>query len=525
MYNLLLYIALCVIYTVSFYKIFAKAGRKSWEALIPGYNIYVWIKICEKPWWWTLLFLFPGVNILMICVMNVNTAIVFGQRELKDSIASVVIPFVYLPKLAFREEYKYVGQFDRANYKKSTFKEWGDALIFAVIAASIIRTYCLEAFTIPTSSMEKTLLVGDYLFVSKMSYGPKVPNTPLSFPFAHHTLPFTTSTKSYLEWMKLPYFRLPGYTDVERNDIVVFNFPEGDTVIVEQQNQSYYQVVRDYAFELKHNDLKEGKEAKTEQQYTQLARKIIAQNRTITVRPVDKRENYIKRCVAVSGDKVQIKNGILSINDERAYTPVDFQYNYLVYTKDLLNKEVVKEKYDVAMEDMHQVGTNTYYMPLTISNYNGMKEYPTVTNLVPKFNMGEYYDPSNRIFPNDSMYKWTEDNFGPMVVPKKGETVDLTSATIPFYRRIISLYEGNTLEEKDGKFIINGKEESTYTFKMNYYFMMGDNRHNSADGRYWGFVPEDHIVGKASFIWLSLDKELGLSDGKIRWNRLFTLID
>ncbi|RMG78199.1 MAG: S26 family signal peptidase [Bacteroidetes bacterium] len=524
MIRLSIYLILLIIFLISYYKLFEKAGRKGWEALIPGYNLYVLMQILKKPWWWIFLFLFPGVNILMMFVVFVNTAIVFGKRETIDGIKAVLIPFIFLPQMAFDSNVQYVGPVDKKKIKKSVWREWGDALIFAVIAASIIRTYFLEAFTIPTSSMEKSLLIGDYLFVSKISYGPKIPNTPLSFPFAHHTLPLF-NTKSYLEWQKLPYFRLPGLGKVERNDVVVFNFPEGDTVVVDEQARSYYQIVRDYAFMLKQNDLQANHPLKSNEEYYRMAADMVKKTREITVRPKDKRENYIKRCVAVPGDKLEIKDARLYINDELAYIPPHFQYNYFIKTNSPLNRKVLKEQFDINLQDQHQIGENLYYMPLTLDNYEKLKEFPAVEQIQLKLTPAGELDPTLKIFPHHPNYKWSEDNFGPIYIPKKGQTIDLTLENLPLYERIIDLYEDNDLEVKDGKIFINGQEAHTYTFKMDYYWMMGDNRHNSADSRYFGFVPEDHIVGEGWLIWLSLDKEKTLANGKIRWNRLFKIIE
>lgn len=520
MLKIIIYSVIILSYFISLWKLFEKAGRKNWEALIPFYNIIIWLRITQKPWWWALLLIFPGVNILMLMVMNVNLATVFGQRKFTDGLAAVFLPFIYLPYIAFKPEVKYLGPVDRTKVKKSTGREWGDAIIFAVIAASLIRTYFLEAFTIPTSSMEKTLLKGDYLFVSKINYGPKIPNTPLSFPFAHHTLP-GTEMPSYLEWIKLPYFRLPGWADIERNDIVVFNFPEGDTVIVDEQNRSYYQIVREYATQMKMQD----NAAKSDEEYMMAARNYILKTRKITVRPVDKQENYIKRCTAIPGDKLQVINDTLYINHAPAVIHKDYQLKYWVKTTDHLNTANLKLQYDINPEDVYYVSQlESYLIPLTDENYEKFKKLPLIQNIIPKVEPKSKEDDTHRVFPNDKIYDWSEDNFGPITIPKKGETINLTLENIPIYRRIIRVYEGNELVEKDGKIYINGAEANTYTFKMNYYWLMGDSRHNSLDARFWGFVPEDHVVGKAVFIWLSLDPDRKLKDGKIRWSRLFSLI-
>jgi len=381
-------------------------------------------------------------------------------------------------------------------------REWVDAIIFAVIAASIIRIFLIEAYTIPTSSMEKSLLVGDFLFVSKINYGPKVPNTPIAFPFVHHTLPLTKNTKSYLEWIKIPYFRFPGISEIKNNDAVVFNYPDGDTVSLKfQSNVSYYSLVNQYGRERVWKDKRNFGE--------------------ISPRPVDKRENYIKRCVAIPGDTLQIINQQLYINGKMADNPDNLQSNYFVRTNGNRINPKVLEKLDVT-EDVISGNRGEYIMTLTnesaakVKNFANVKE---VTKLIKP--MGQW---NEYIFPHDSSYKWNYDNFGPIVIPKKGETIEINEDNIVLYDRIIHAYELNELDVKDGKIYINGEVADSYTFNMDYYWMMGDNRHNSADSRFWGFVPEDHIVGKAIFVWLSLDPNKSLLNGKIRWNKLFRLV-
>ena len=533
---------------VSLFFLFKKAGKKGWEAFVPGYNLWVWLKIVDKPWWWIFLLIFPGVNILMVMVMCVNISTVFGLRKWQHVTLAAFAPYFFLPYIAQQKDITYVGPMVKDKKNRSSLLEWRDAIIFAIVAASIIRTYFLEAYTIPTSSMERSMLIGDYLFVSKMSYGPKVPQTPLSFPFAHHTLPLTDNVQSYLEWWKLPYFRLPGLGKVERNDVVVFNFPAGDTVVLAQQNESYEQIIRDYAFQLKEKDLVRKIEPKEDSYYLNLARNEIWRTQDISIRPVDKRENYIKRCVGVPGDKLEVNRGILYINDKPAEIPKEFQYNYIVKAKDAINRNRLKEDYDVNFQDQRRIkGSTGYIMPLTLENYNKLKTQPVVEGVAPAIHFDQlknlsfwatpyfiemdpmfyskYRGVTNRIYPNVNEYNWNVDFFVPITIPKAGETIELNLYNLPLYKRIIGVYEGNSLSVSDGKILINGEEANSYTFKMNYYWMMGDNRHNSQDSRFWGVVPEDHIVGEAAFIWLSLDPELGLFDGKIRWNRLFSGIE
>jgi signal peptidase I len=383
----------------------------------------------------------------------------------------------------------------RGEKHKSALIEWVDAIVFAVIAATLIRMFFIEAYTIPTSSMEKSLLVGDYLFVSKVSYGPKLPNTPLSFPFAHHTMPFTSSTKSYVEWIKRPYKRLAGFTDIKRDDVVVFNFPEGDTVIVQLQDRSYYSVVRS-----------EGRE-------------FVWNRFDIVVRPVDKRENYIKRCVAIPGDTLQIAKGQLIVNGQKQQTIEGLQYNYIIRTNGTAINTRILDDLSIARADrFFDPANGIYEMPLTTDAFEKIRQLNNVHSTI-KIENTNYEKMVNAIFPHSPTFAWTEDNFGPIWVPKKGETVSLSLENLPLYERIIGHYEGNSLEVKDSKIYINNSPSNEYTFTMDYYFMMGDNRHNSADSRFWGFVPEDHVVGKASFIWLSLDKDKRFP-ANIRWDRV-----
>ncbi|MFA8435157.1 MAG: signal peptidase I [Marinifilaceae bacterium] len=404
--------------------------------------------------------------------------------------------------------------------KQSTAVEWIDAIIFAAVAATLIRMFFIEAYTIPTSSMEKSMLVGDYLFVSKVSYGPKLPNTPLSFPFAHHTMPMTQKTKSYLEWIKCDYKRLSGYSEIKRNDVVVFNFPAGDTIIVGNENPDYYTNIRGFASQLKNEDLKRGNPLLTEKAYAQKARKFLAERFEIRTRPVDKRENYIKRCVAMPGDTLESINGQLFINGKPQEDIEQMQFNYVVMTNGTKINPRKLDELGIAHDDRRMQSGSEYILPLTKEKADKLAKMSNVKK-VTRINSrkGAHED----VFPFSDDYNWNRDNFGPMVIPAKGATVQLNLTNLPLYERAINAYEGNQLAVKDSTIYINGKVAQEYTFNMNYYWMMGDNRHMSADSRYWGYVPEDHVVGKASFIWLSLDKDKKFLN-KIRWNRVFKWI-
>lgn len=395
--------------------------------------------------------------------------------------------------------------------------EWVDAIVFALVAVYFINTFFFQNYKIPTPSLEKTLLVGDYLFVSKLSYGPRVPNTPLSFPLAQHTMP-VTGTKSYIDWPQWPYKRLAGLGKVERNDIVVFNFPAGDTVATYITNPDYYELT-----------YREG-------------HKVVNENKAIfgdiVYRPVDRRENYVKRAVGMPGDKLQIIDNNLYINGQRAKDPKNLQFNMFLRTNGKLLDEKTFRLLGVSKDDRLLINNErnadailtalemqrnqdstynpVYRVPLTLEAYQIASEMPQIVELVPEpGGWGE------QVYPLGFENKWNRTNYGPIWIPKKGESIELTPENITIYERPIRNYEGNQLEIKDGKAYINGKEAKEYTFKMDYYFMMGDNRDNSADSRAWGFVPEDHIVGKPLFVWLSIDKDRGWFDGRIRFNRFF----
>lgn len=348
--------------------------------------------------------------------------------------------------------------------KKSAGREWFDAIVFAVIAATLIRTLFIEAYNIPTGSMEKSLMVGDFLFVSKVNYGARVPMTPVAFPLAHHSMPLI-GTKAYWDGIQWKYRRLPGLGKIKRNDAVVFNYP--------MEADAPYN------------------------------------------RPVDKRENYIKRCIAIAGDTIKIVNTQVYINGKATETPLAGETTYYVRTDGTdFNPSALE---DLRIE-VQRATADEYYFNMTTQEAAIIKKWSNVKVLQPVIRpAGEY---EAQVFPHHPSYKWNEDNFGPLIVPKKGWTVKLDSTTYPLYERAIRVYEGNGLAQRGSEYIINGKVVTSYTFKMDYYWMMGDNRHNSLDSRFWGFVPEDHIVGKALFVWMSWDSN-GTFFDKIRWNRIF----
>lgn len=400
--------------------------------------------------------------------------------------------------------------------KQTKTVEWIDAFIFAVVAATLIRIFFFEAYTIPTSSMEKSMLVGDYLFVSKVAYGPKLPNTPLALPFTHHTMPMTGS-RPYSELIEWPYKRLAGTTEMERNDIVVFNFPTGDTVIVGNENPDYYSQLRTNARGYYESERSQGNQI-TYAQAEEKIRDLMRQRFKIITRPADKQENYIKRCVGMPGDVLELKESVLYVNGQKADEIEKLQYDYLVKTNGTPLNKMRLQEIGISPDEIRG-GGSVYQLPLTAEILQKVKAYPNVTEVA----MIQETEPNPDIFPFNSSYTWNVDNFGPLYVPKKGEKIDLNLKNLPLYERVITAYENNRLEVKDSVIYVNGQAADSYTFNMDYYWMMGDNRHRSADSRFWGFVPEDHIVGKAYFIWLSLDKDKPFYN-KIRWNRMFRFI-
>ncbi|WP_238381874.1 signal peptidase I [Mucilaginibacter pedocola] len=461
------------------WKLFEKAGVPGWKALIPLYNAYTMIELSGRPVWWWFLLLVPGLNILVAFGVTIDFIKSYGKLSLGQILGSVTIPFILFPKWGFDKETTYWGPSVTPEFKakhqkklaKSSAREWTEAIIFAVVAATLIRTLFIEAYTIPTPSMERSLLVGDFLFVSKVNYGARMPITPVSFPFAHHTMPLI-GTKAYWDGIKLPYYRLPGLSDVKKGDVVVFNYPmEADTPLN---------------------------------------------------RPVDKRENYIKRCQGAPGDTIALLQAQVYVDGKPMPNPPGSQIDYTVLDNGTpLNPDVLQEL-EVTQYD------NTLSPTMTKASAAKIKGFSNIKSIAPNIAKLGVGDPS--IFPNgtpqyklkatDKDFNWNVDNFGPIIVPKKGWTVKLDSLTLPVYGRAIEVYEGNKLEIANGEVKINGQKATSYTFKMNYYWMMGDNRHDSADSRYWGFVPEDHIVGKALFIWMSWDDNAGFFS-KIRWSRLF----
>ena len=472
------FLVLQIVHYVGTWKLYEKAGRKSWEAAIPIYNAIILMKIINRPTWWVILLFLPIVNLIMFIVVWVETLRSFGKNTAKDTILGVVTLGFYI---------YYINYFENVEYKRDrslvATNKTGDtisSLLFAIVVATIVHGYLIQPFNIPTASLEKSLLIGDFLFVSKFHYGARTPRTAIALPMVHDSIPLL-KTKSYLSFPQLPSFRFPGLQEIKRNDIVVFNWPI-DTV--------YY--FRD----------KSGRHVD---------------------KPLDKRSNYVKRCVGVPGDNLSIKNGDVYIDNKKLILPERArpQYSYKVVT----DGSTLDEKYlidDLKITDgIYPIGVNEYvFAAVTQEALAKLKQIPAIKSIT-KNNTKEG---SKALFPHNQ--NWSQDNLGPIYIPEAGKTVAINKENLPLYKRLITVYEGNKLEEKGGQILINDKPALNYTFKQDYYWMMGDNRHNSEDSRYWGFVPFDHVVGKPVFIWLSLDPNIPWSRAidKIRWERLFSTV-
>ena len=531
----IIFLILVLISFVGLYKIFEKAGLPGWKALIPIYNFWVLGTIINRPKWWGLIMIVPGVNLIMYGVYGFHLARAFKKRMNNDLIMASFMPYLYFAYLGFNKDIKFFGVTDIKS-ESSFIKNWADPIIFAVVAASIIRGFFFEAFTIPTSSLEKSLMVGDFLFVNKVCYGAKVPQTPIAFPFAHHTLPLTTGTQSYLEWIKLPYMRLPGYSKPKNGEIIVFNYPDGDTVTIgTQQYTSYYEMVRQYGYQNMNNP-----------NFTVELGGMSVRNGKKVGRPIDKREHYVKRCVGIAGDKLEIKDGELFINDKKQAMPEHAQHFYEVkIATRLLNiDEFFLDKHDIYVTEAgikENIGEDTtvylFNMPANVAE--DIKNTPNVISVKKRIDpKGEY---SQSIFPHNRRYPWNNDNFGPMTLPSEGMTIKIDTGNICLYEKMLSTYDDgiHQITTSGAQVLYDGKPITSYTFKQGYYWMMGDNRHNSADSRSWGVVPFDHIVGRPVFVWLSIKDPknnpvsgksiLGSltknsKEGKFRWERFMCYV-
>ncbi|HKJ47954.1 MAG TPA: signal peptidase I [Christiangramia sp.] len=475
-----------VVHFLGTWKLYQKAGRKAWEAAVPVYNAVVLMKIINRPWWWVILMFIPIVNLIIIPVIWVETIRSFGRNSTAETFAVILTLGLYIYYVNYATSDAYIV--DRDLKPRTEAGEWISSILFAVIAATIVHTYFMQPFTIPTSSLEKTLLVGDFLFVSKFHYGARVPQTAVAFPMVHDTIPFL-GVKSYLNKPQIPYLRFPGFEKIERNDIVVFNWPV-DTV-----------------------------------------RKFFDRSGQHFKKPVDKKSNYVKRAVGVPGDSLSVINGYVHINGKQLELPdrAKPQFSYVGKTKGQpFNPQSLYKLYDITDGYSYNPNNNAFFIQsLSDEGFERFKNHPNVAEI------RKYVDSAGvknaSLFPNDGKRNWNNDNIGPIYIPEAGKTVDITPQSMAFYKEIIETYEGsemgidNKLTINGTQVLLNGRPIENYTFKQNYYWMMGDNRNNSEDSRTWGYVPENHVVGKPVFIWMSWDSNASGFD-KIRWERVFTTV-
>jgi signal peptidase I len=523
------FLAVQVLHFLGTWKLYVKAGRKAWEAAVPIYNGIVLMQIINRPKWWIILLFIPIVNLLMFPVIWIETIRTFGFYKKLDSLLAIVTLGLYIFYINYATDAKYNAE--RSVKPRSELGEWVSSIAFAIIAATLVHTYFMQPFTIPTSSLEKSLLVGDYLFVSKFHYGARVPSTVIAAPMVHDSLPFT-GTASYLKRPQLPYTRLPGLQKVKNNDIVCFNWPADSLATMWGDTSGKF-----------------------------------------TYKPVDKKTNYVKRSVGIAGDSLEMRNGYFYINGKKNILPyrakLQFYYTFeckepidqSTYPKFLLDKErtgVYKilseywtnDKVQEAIKlngNLTKIGSDSLYtevaggvnpqfaqrlkminvdnkinINLTQEEVERLEKYP-LTVSVKKIN----HAPDNAIFPHVEQLKWSQDNFGPIYIPKKGATVKLDAESLPFYKQIIKNYEYNDVVINGDDIFINGEKADSYTFKQDYFYLIGDNRHNSLDARYWGYVPFDHVLGKPVMIWFSWDANAPSFTAKlksIRWDRLFTTV-
>lgn len=464
-----------IVHFLGTWKLYEAAGRKRWQAAVPVYNAIVLMKIIGRPTWWTILLFIPIINLIMFPVIWVETLRSFGKKSTLDTFLGIITFGFYIYYVNYTQKLNYIT--DRSIHPENKTADTISSLLFAVIVATLVHTYLIQPFTIPTSSLEKSLLVGDFLFVSKMNYGARVPMTTVALPMVHDTIPMTKQ-KSYLKWPQLPYFRLPSLQTINRTDIVVFNWPV-DTVY-----------------------------------------KFFDTSKRRAYKPIDKKSNYVKRCVGIPGDSLSIKDGVVYINGKVLVLPerAKPQFSYTVTTDgSSFDQSYLLSELNIT-DGVYQTAQNSFYFKaLTAESANRLKNNPIVKSVVQ--NIAK--EPEAAVFPQNN--KWNQDNYGPIYIPQKGKTVALTIESLPFYKMLITEYENKKLQVTGSEIRIDGKVTKSYTFDQDYYWMMGDNRHNSEDSRYWGFVPENHVVGKPIFIWMSWDTN-GKGLGKIRWERLFTTV-
>lgn len=526
----LLFIGLVqLVHFLGTWKLYKIAGYQPWQALVPIYNAVILMKIINRPSWWVLFLFVPIINLIMIPVIWVESIRSFGKNKTEDTLLVLLTLGFYLYYVNYFLKVEHIK--DRSLKPRTAFGDWFSSILFAVVLATLVHTYFIQPYIIPTGSLEKSLLIGDFLFVSKFHYGARTPQTAVAFPMVHDTI-VGTGIRSYLNKPQIPYFRLPGIQEIKRNDIVVFSWP-ADTV---------------RQFFIKEQGVK---------------------------KPIDKKSNYVKRCVGVAGDRLEIIDGFIHINGEQTVLPDRARplYSHQVFgSKGISSRKLIEmgitdlsRKYEISnisqtMFDAlrpyilnisnnnpasYQILTGARGIPtkliqkhrisatelletrkkllLTVKQAEALKKLPWIDSVKQVVNTQKTYN--TNLFPNDIRYNWNEDNFGPIDIPSAGSTVTITPENLPLYKKIIRDYEKNSVEITNGTVMINGTPTDTYTFQQDYYWMMGDNRHRSEDSRFWGFVPEDHIVGKPVFIWMSID---GINDGiknwKIRWDRVFSTV-
>ncbi|GAB1307407.1 signal peptidase I [Urechidicola sp. KH5] len=478
----IIFLIIQAIHFLGTWKLYIKAGRKAWEAAVPVYNAVVLLKIMNRPWWWTILLFIPIVNLLMFPILWIETIRSFGRNSRPDTILVLLTLGFYIFYVNYATDVTYVE--NRSLKPRSALGDWVSSIAFAIIAATLVHTYFMRPYTIPTSSLEKTLLIGDYLFVSKFHYGARVPMTPIALPMVHDSMPSikipftgirTPSFSSHVKSVQSPYMRLPGIQKIKRNEIVVFNWPADTLKTMWGDNSGEY-----------------------------------------TYKPIDKKTNYVKRCVAIAGDSLQIINGKIFINGKQTVLPdrAKPQYHYTVTTKSAINQRFL-DRYNI--REGGQISENKFIFTITEEEARRLAKNSVVTAIERKNIPNGSYDRS--VFPHSPKYPWSVDNFGPIYIPEEGATVAINEATIPFYGHIIKEYEHlQNVDVTDTSITIDGTPITEYTFSQDYYWMMGDNRHNSLDARSYGYTPFDHVVGKPVFIWMSWE------NGKPRWERFFTTV-
>ncbi|MHA7058004.1 signal peptidase I [Aquimarina sp. M1] len=483
---LIFFLAVQVVHFLGTWKLYVKAGRKAWEAAVPIYNAVILMKIINRPWWWVILLFIPVINVIMLPVVWVETIRSFGKNTTTDTILVIATLGLYIYYVNYMLNVSYIQ--DRDLKPRTSSGEWISSILFAVVAATLVHTYFMQPYTIPTGSLERTLLVGDFLFVSKFHYGARTPMTAISFPMVHDTIP-VVKTKSYNSDIQYPYFRLPGFQNIKRNDIVVFSWPV-DTVRFFRDPSGIH-----------------------------------------VYKPIDKKSNYVKRCVGIPGDSLTVVDGYVYINGKQTELPdrAQLQFSYEGRTKGKsFNPDNLYKRYKIKSNEFAYNNELFQLGGLTNEAAAKFKNHPNVASLERSILSPSIKEPG--IFPNNGKVNWNRDNFGAIYIPEAGKTVKMDLKSFSLYRRIIEVYEGsemgidNKLTVNGTQVLLNGNPIDSYTFKQNYYWMMGDNRHNSEDSRAWGYVPANHIVGKPVFIWMSWDSNAKGLFNKIRWERLFTTV-